>query len=87
VAWADWVRDARGNALVLPVVGWFIDTVAESMDTLVRLDYGLDRSGQAQALVQLKLTPDQLLELANDLAAAALSLRRTIESDPIRKRA
>jgi hypothetical protein len=81
------VRDARGNALAVPVVRWFIDTASDNSKALLRIDYGLNRSGLAQALVQLTLTPDQLLELADDLWAAASSLRQTVESEPVRKRA
>lgn len=84
MAWVDWVRDASGNALVLPVVTWVIDTAPDELKGLLRIDYGMDRNGQAQALVQLTLTPDQLLELAEDLSAAVETLRRTIESGPVR---
>ena len=80
MAWADWVRDARGNALAVPVVTWVIDPTPESSAVLLRLDYGLSPDGHPQGMVQLILTPGQLGELADDLSEAAKTLSRTIDN-------
>lgn len=80
MAWADWVRDSRGNALAVPVVTWVIDPTPESSAVLLRLDYGLSPDGHPQEMVQLILTPGQLGELAEDLSEAAKILSRTIDN-------
>jgi len=62
--------DNEGNVVTKPLTGWITGTLAE-IAVLLAVEYLLDESGDERGQIQLALTPQQCLELAEKLTKLA----------------